>query len=907
MLKKLLNILFFLFFAFQSIAQTVVNGKINDAATNDPMIGVTILVKGTTRGTVSDDSGNFQIRANSGEFLVFNFIGYSRKEIQLTDNFDLKISLDPEDNLLQGYTLVGTRNPNRSELNSSVPIDVVNFQNIQKLSPQIDVAQMLTFAVPSFQSNRQSSSDGSEHIDPAVLRGLGPDQTLVLINGKRRHTTSLLNNQGSLGVGSVGTDLNAIPSASIERIEVLRDGASAQYGSDAIAGVINIVLKKNINQLDVFAGTGITSRGDGEYLQFNANYGLPLGKNGGYINFTGDYSFRGLTNRTSNHDLIIFDQSSLGNFFAYDFTKDPAASRQFDDAEIARRGLSRDDFNFRIGDAQTTNISGFYNLSLPFGPNAKHEFYSFGGLNFRKGLGNGFRRLPSETSNVVSSLFPNGFQPNTTSDIADRSVVAGAKFDIGKGWMLDLSNTLGNNRFDYGVTNTNNASLQQNSPTEFEAGGHEFLQNTINLDASRYFNSVLSGFNLAFGSEFRVEKYIIREGDEASFRNYAFVSNQDGNITNPSGLAGGSQSFQGFRPENAVNETRSNLAFYADGELDVSKKWTVGAAVRYENYSDFGDALVGKFTTRYALNKVVALRGTISTGFRAPSLHQKYFSYVSTNILPSGALGQSGIFRNDSEIAQTLGIPDLKEELSKNYSFGLTVDPANGFRISVDGYKIDVKDRVILSGSFGQDAFGGPVAEIQDLLLPLGAETASFLSNGIDTETFGLDIVATYNLPVKTGLLDFILAANFNRTNIIGDLNISPELIGQEEVFLSPAARAAIETGNPRSKVNFAVNYTVQKWSFLFRNTYFGEVIRDGFPFGEVQKLTPKIVTDLAASYQFTDKLSATVGSNNLLDVFPDLQVYPNTYFGVFQYAPEQMGMSGAFFFARLNYRLNTK
>jgi iron complex outermembrane receptor protein len=214
---------------------------------------------------------------------------------------------------------------------------------------------------------------------------------------------------------------------------------------------------------------------------------------------------------------------------------------------------------------------------------------------------------------------------------------------------------------------------------------------------------------------------------------------------------------------------------------------------------------------------------------------------------------------------------------------------------------------VILSGSFGQDAFGGPVAEIQDLLLPLGAETASFLSNGIDTETFGLDIVATYNLPVKSGVLDFILAANFNRTTIIGDLNISPELIGQEEVFLSPAARAAIETGNPRSKVNFAVNYTVQKWSFLYRNTYFGEVIRDGFPFGVVQKLAPKLVTDLAASYQLTDKLSATVGSNNLLDVFPDVQVYPNTYFGVFQYAPEQMGMSGAFFFARLNYRLNTK
>lgn len=884
--------------------QTLVTGNVTDRVTQEPLVGAAVVVQGTRRGTVTDMEGNFQIRAIAGKLIVISQLGYVREEIPVESEFNLMVSLVEDVNLLQGFTLVGSRNPNRSELTSPVPIDVIPFSNIQKLSPQIDVSQMLTYAVPSFQSNRQSSSDGSEHIDPVVIRGLGPDQTLVLINGKRRHTTSLLNNQGSLGVGSVGTDLNAIPAAAIERVEVLRDGASAQYGSDAIAGVVNIILKQNTDALDVYAGTGVTSSGDGEYFQVNANYGSALGKKGGYLNLTGDYSFRGTTNRTGHHDLIIFDQSALGNFFAYDFTSNSIASRQYDNDMLAQNGLTRDDFNFRIGDAQTKNLAGFVNLSLPFGNNGQHEFYSFGGVNFRQGLGNGFRRLPSETRNVVPELFPFGFQPNTESEIFDGSLAVGSKFDVGKGWVVDLSNTFGTNSFDYIVTNTNNASMGASSPTRFDAGGHQFTQNTINLDGRKFFKDIAAGFNLAGGAEFRLENYQIRPGEEASYRNYRFVTNPDGSISNPSGIAGGSQSFQGFRPENEINENRTNVAFYADAELDVVKAWTVAAAARYETYSDFGSALTGKLATMYRFTSTLSGRATISTGFRAPSLHQRYFSYVSTNILPSGQLGQSGIFTNEGAIAQTLGIPSLKEERSRNYSAGVTYNPGNGFSITLDAYKIDVDDRIILTGNFGQNAFGSPVPAIQSLLSPLGAQTARILTNGINTETMGLDVVATYSLPVGEGILDFVLAGNYNETAIVGDLNISEELIGQEGVFLNPAAAMAIERGNPRSKVAFSATYSATKWSLLFRNTYFGDVVRDGFPFGNIQHLTPKIVTDLSVSYQVTPELSATVGSNNLLNVFPDLQIYENSYFGVFTYAPEQMGMSGAFFFGRLNYRL---
>lgn len=805
---------------------------------------------------------------------------------------------------LNEVVTVGTRSSGRTRLNTVAPVDVFHLSKIQILTPQNDLNQILQYISPSFNSNRQSSSDGSEHIDPASIRGLGPDQLLVLINGKRRHTTSLVNNQGTVGNGSVGTDLNAIPSAAIERIEVLRDGASAQYGSDAIAGVINIILKQNTQQLFAALTGGVTSRGDGGLGQLSLNYGAGLGKQGGYINITGEAYQRGKTTRAQNNNLIIFDQSSLDNYFAYDFTNDPAASRKYDDDMLKQKGLKRDDFNFQIGDAQIKNGGVFYNLSLPFN-NSQSEFYSFGGYSYRQGEGFGFRRLPSDPTVNVYTIYPDGFQPTTGSRIHDRSIAVGLKHKFGE-WQADLSNTLGDNRFDYEVDHTVNASLQNASPTSFKAGGHEFLQNTTNLDFSRRFAGVAAGFNLAFGAEFRVDDYRIRTGEEASWKNYALVENPDGTVSNPSGLAGGSQSFTGFSPDNAIHKNRNNTGVYIDGELDVTSRWLISAASRLEHYSDFGTALSGKFATRYKISDVLNVRGAVSNGFRAPSLHQQYFSYVSTDILPDNTLGQSGFFTNQSTVAKALGIPKLKQETSVNYSLGFTAQAAHNFSISVDGYLTNIKNRIVLTGSFGFDANGDPVDAIQQIINPLGASSARFFSNGIDTRTAGIDVVADYNLRSGPHSFNASLGFNYNKNKITGNLHIPDGLKGQEQIFFSPNDSILITDGTPRVKANLSLTYGYKKFSVLLRNVYFGEVSRNSFPFGEVQVHKGKVVTDLSFSYNLKP-VTITVGANNILDVFPDEQVYGNSYFGVFKYASVQMGTVGSFYFARVGININRR
>jgi iron complex outermembrane receptor protein len=798
---------------------------------------------------------------------------------------------------LDEVVFVGTRSTGRTRLTTPVPVDVFNIPALQALSPPNDLNQLLQFASPSFNSNRQSSSDGTEHIDPASLRGLGPDQVLVFINGKRRHTTSLVNNQGTIGNGSVGTDLNAIPSSAIERIEVLRDGASAQYGSDAIAGVINIVLKQNTGKLFASLTGGQTSKNDGRLGQLNLNYGTSIGKNGGYINLTAEAYDRGGTNRTQNHHLIIFDQSAMNNYFAYDFTSDPAASREYDNDQLKSKGLSRDDFNFRVGDAHIKNVSGFFNLGVPF-KNGKSEFYAFGGFNYRRGNGYGFRRLPSDYSVNVYSIYPNGFQPTTVSDINDRALTAGLRFSAGE-WNGDISNTFGGNRFNFGVDHTVNASLEASSPTSFKAGGHQFLQNTTNLDFNRKFNSIAQGLNLAFGSEFRIDNYRIKEGDEASWKNYALVTDSNGNVTNPSGLAGGSQSFPGFSPYNKVNKSRSNISLYADAELDITKKWLIGGAARFEHYTDFGSTINGKLDTRYRITPFLNVRGAISTGFRAPSLHQQYFSYVSTNILPNGRLGQGGFFTNTSDVARALHIPKLKQETSVNYSVGLTARAAEHFNITIDAYQINIKDRIVLSGSFGFDAFGSPVPEIQDILTPLGASSARFFSNAVDTRTRGIDIVADYTIRNRAGMFNASLGFNINK-NAITSLHVPAQLKGQQDIFFSPADSILITNGTPDVKANLSLTYQIKAFTIFLRNVYFGEVSRYAYPFGEIQKHKGKVVTDLSLSYK-SSKITYTVGSNNLFNVYPDEQVYGNSYFGVFKYAPVQQGFNGAFYFGKIS------
>ncbi|HRH60946.1 MAG TPA: TonB-dependent receptor, partial [Chitinophagaceae bacterium] len=516
------------------------------------------------------------------------------------------------------------------------------------------------------------------------------------------------------------------------------------------------------------------------------------------------------------------------------------------------------------------------------------------------------RRLPSEYENMVYSIFPNGYQPNTESKIYDGTFALGYKWKSNE-WNFDLSNMFGDNRFDYTINNTVNASLQDASPTSFTAGGHEFLQNTTNFDVSKYFNSVAHGLNLAFGAEFRVDGYKIRAGEEASWKNYGLVTQPDGTVVDELGLSGGSQSFPGFSPYNAGSHSRNNISVYTDAELNVTKNWMMQGAIRFENYSDFGSTINGKFATRYEVSNAFALRGAVSTGFRAPSLQQQFFSYVSTDLV-NGKIANSGFFPVTSDVAKFIGIPELKEETSVNASAGFTLRPAKRLSITVDGYYIKINNRITLTGNFGQDPYGDTDPVIQEYLLPYNASTARFFVNSVDTKTIGLDFVATYTANLsKNNFLDFTLVGNLNKNEVTHVNDIPEKLSSQPDIYFSPAERSLIEGINPRAKGNFTITYRTQKFTALLRNQYFGKVTRDGFPFGEVQVHKGKVVTDLAFSYDFTKTFSVSLGANNLLDVFPDEQVYSNSYFGVFKYAPVQMGTTGAFYFVKALIRIANK
>ncbi|MEG0927742.1 TonB-dependent receptor plug domain-containing protein [Chryseobacterium sp.] len=785
---------------------------------------------------------------------------------------------------IEDIIIVGNRGAKRTKLETPVPVDVINIDKIQKSSPQMTAQDLLNYVIPSFNSVRQSASDGTEHIDPVTLRGMGPDQVLVLLNGKRRHTTSLVNYQNTVGNGSVGTDLSTIPIIAIEKIEVLRDGAAAQYGSDAIAGVINIILKKNTGA-SASLTYGLSGRNDGDTYQAGINYGAALGKNDGFVNLSLQLNHRGKTTRTQNHDLDIF-----GSNFAYEFADNPDVARERDDAIIRERGLTRDDFNFQIGDAQIRQGQLFFNSEYPL--NDQFKLYSFGGFSVKEGKGYGFRRLPSETSNVVSSIYPNGFQAVLGSQIYDVSYAVGAKYNVNN-WMLDLSNTFGNNTFNYNISNTNNASLGAKSPTRFYAGAHSFLQNTINLDVSKS----IKNFNIAFGGEFRFEQYQIKAGDEASYAQYDINGNIASDGSTVSGV-GGSQSFIGFSPRNVLKKDRHSTAVYGDFSYDLDKKLNIDVAARFENYSDFGNSLNGKLAIRYEFVKNYAVRAAVGTGFRAPSLQQQYFNNSYADISPTGLkIVTKGIFNNDSRAAEVLNFDRLKQETSVNGSAGFTLKPAKGLFITVDGYIIKVKDRIVITGNITDPILSDPnvVGKGNEV------ESGRFFANAIDTETKGVDVVVSYDWKLVGGNLNINLAGNYTETKIT-DFHFPENINTPRDQYFGPDQINIIETLSPKTKASLGLNYGIGKFNFLVRNTYFGKVIRDGFPFGEVQEFSPKVVTDVSVGYDITKNINFTVGANNVLDVFPDLQVYKNSYYGVFKYAPVQMGTLGSYFFGRLNF-----
>ncbi len=698
----------------------------------------------------------------------------------------------------------------RSNLSTPVPVDVIPLAQVINEIGQVDLNQILNFIAPSFQSSRQTVSDGTDHIDPAQLRGLGTDQVLVLINGKRRHQSALVNVNGTINRGQVSTDLSAIPASAIERIEILRDGAAAQYGSDAIAGVINIVLKKSTGILEASASYGeYRSRYDKNYALFKINnktddpsvkvtdggtfqaslgYGFNIGK--GYLNLTGEYISREGTNRTGTYTGTVYPNVNGVNR---------------DDSILSAKGLNRNNFDMRVGNSRMKGGNVFYNFGLPVGKNG--EVYAFGGYGQKNGNATGVFRYPSSVSSNakkyasdVFAIYPNGFLPQIATDIIDFSTAIGFRTKFNN-WNFDISNTYGINKFDFGVRNSANFSqfaVAGNQQTSFDAGGLKFWQNTVNADISKKL-AVLEGLNLAGGLEYRVDAFGIRSGEEASYKNYDVSS----------GASAGAQVFPGFLNTLGDTKKRNSKAAYIDLEQDFTKHLLIEGALRFEHYSDFGSTLNYKLAARYKITDDFAIRGSINSGFRAPSMQQRFFAKTNTLFVSQGGNLvpiQAGTFTNDSKPAQILGIPKLKEETSHSYSLGITAKPFRNFEITVDAYEIDIKNRIILTNNFT----GGSDSALKAQLSAVGASTANFFTNAIDTRAKGLETVLSYNAKFASKhSLRTTLAMTFIDNEVKKGTDGKPiihasEILvnsGQLGNYFNREDQSRVEVANPKNKI----------------------------------------------------------------------------------------------------------
>ncbi|MAC12397.1 MAG: hypothetical protein CMN74_09295 [Sphingorhabdus sp.] len=781
----------------------------------------------------------------------------------------------PQDQIV----VIGSRRQDRTLADSPVPIDVISADELNNTG-YTETNKILNQLVPSFNFPQPSITDGTDALRPATLRGLSPDQTLVLVNGKRRHTSALLNLNGSVGRGSAAVDLNAIPPLAIQRIEVLRDGASSQYGSDAIAGVINIQLRTaeggraqatfgkyvttmdgvlqqsgpvvNANGqpvLDPKAGTGGVyqlndtgeerKRRDGDTLTLAYNIGLPVGA-GGFLNLTAQYQDRDFTNRAA---------------------ADPRQQYPLIGGRIDPRELTFDRYNHRYGDASTSDLNFFLNAGYDLAPSA--QLYAFGMFGIRDAESAGFyrRALDSRNRDFSASqtsfvpFYPDGFLPLIVSTIRDLSGAVGVRGDV-DGLNYDLSVVHGENFFHFYVENSFNTSFGQASQRRFDAGKLAFGQTTANLDLQKTFDlGIGDGLSVAFGGEYRKENFRIFSGDVQSYAAGPFASA-------PFNAPAGAQVFPGFRPANEVDASRDSKAVYGELETKFFDMLTVQLAGRYENYSDFGDTTNGKVALRFEPISGIALRGSASTGFRAPSLQQQFYATTSTNNV-NGTLVEIGTFPVSSPVAVALGATQLRPEKSTNLSGGITFSALRGFNLTADYYNIRIDDRIVVT-----ENLQGP--QVVSLLRSAGFNSitsARFFVNGIDTRTQGVEIVGTYRLPdFGAGSISLTGGYSYNETKIIDQAALATlpglTLFGRQESL-------RLTRGQPRTKLNLGVDYDYGIFGLTARANQFGTVLIPGPTEARDQTLGRQWVADLElrvkpAPFEFA------VGANNLFDSYPD-------------------------------------
>lgn len=837
---------------------------------------------------------------------------------------------------LEAFVSTGTRFNDRTVVQSPVPIDIITASEMTQ-GGYTETSQMLQALVPSFNFPRPSLTDGTDHIRPATLRGLAPDQVLMLVNGKRRHTSALVNVNGSIGRGSVSADFNAIPSSAIARVEVLRDGASAQYGSDAIAGVINVILRKD-QGWGIDATYGATSEGDGRDLKVSAAAGTRIGRSGSLFvtAYMRDHSPTDRSEPDTRQQYFGLGTGTTllplsGNYGSGTGLSAPNGTLDPREANLNRR-------NHRYGDPRLNERGIFINGDVPIGG---YTAYFFGGATRRHGEGAGFARRAGD-DRTVRALWPDGFLPVIQSNIHDLSAGGGLKGRLAGGWEMDLSTVIGSNELAYTTAQSNNVTLGAGSPRSFYAGTLTFKQHTSNLDFTNQYN--LGGYKplkVAAGAEFRHEHYNIRPGTPDSYRDGG-VRILDGPNAGAQG-GPGAQVFAGFRPSDAGSHTRDAYAFYVDLEQPISDRWLVSAAGRFEDYNDFGNETTWKVATRVQLAAPIALRGSISTGFRAPHLAQQWFSSTATNFI-GGVPFENKTFPVDDPVARALGAQPLQPETSLNESVGLTWQPTAAFTSSLDFYQIEIDDRVVLSSNF-TGAAGSPFLAYLNSQGLFGTTGGRYFTNAVDTRTRGVDVNGRYVWRMADRQrLTLTGGANVNRTTATKFRPTPPQLaaVGVTTPLFDLTERIRMEKGQPRDILNFSAVYDWAQWSFLARAVRYGEVEAVQFASAtpaEIAALTPGIssylqptdppgansqiiqryeaewITDVDVTFQATRHLSLSIGANNVFDIrahptVPGAIVNGTVFNGAdnagslpFLLNPTPYGFNGAFYYGKVSWK----
>jgi iron complex outermembrane receptor protein len=859
---------------------------------------------------------------------------------------------DDKPQIIEEIVTVGTRSlVERTATETMVPVSTYTGDDM-RATGETETARMLQMVSPSFNFSTSTISDGTDILRPATLRGLNPDQTLVLVNGKRRHTGALMHVNGSIGRGAAGVDLNAIPASSIQRIEVLRDGASALYGSDAIAGVINVVLKDQSERVDPYLQMGQTYENDGGVVDISVNAGWPV-LDTGYINVTGEYRDRQATNRAGDdpNQLYNYTQQVAGTSAIDDslvpgdpgFVCTEPGSGIAPECSLDLRELDFDRLNHRYGDPDSENWYFSWNAGFPV--SEAIEVYTFGGIARREGESGGFYRRASNDRTVLS-LHPDGFLPLINTEVDDDSVAVGVRGTVGE-WYYDASATYGENEFNFTINNSNNVTLGDASPTNADAGTLGDDLTVFNFDVARQLD-VLHSMNLAFGFQFMNEGYSIAAGEATSWQNG--LEDDDNPATmpsacvpvgspNPTGApfcnqfggngAPGIQVFPGFRPSNAVDQDRNSYALYVDAEVDVTERWLIGGAVRWEDYDGFDSVVTGKLATRWSVVENFALRGSASTGFRAPSMQQLYFNNVSTQFRGVPVVPQEvATFNVLSPVLGPSGFDtgSLEEETSVNLSAGLVWTAADNFTITTDLYYIAIEDRIVLSGQFESETPGGgnnnctnpgdcPIKDILDQFA--GVTSAQFFTNAIDTETTGIDIVADWVKDFPAGGQFKVSGGfNFNSTELDGTPEVPPTLaaaIGAQAAADTLYSRQEIiwmEDGQPDQHHVLSTTYNLDKFTFTAIGNYFGEVkstessSRSCETAGDCadQTFGGAFLLDLVFDYQIVDSTTLTFGVNNLFDKTPDANLFGNNS-GIFPFSRRTtpFGFNGGFYYMALN------